>query len=147
MKTLAAFVILLSAFGIFFGTLNCSPKADPATAHAPGVSRELSLAFAGAVSSLAVLDALEANRLAKMPTATPVQLAAAERRVDRLRHARDALKIARAWVAGERDDGKAALADAFETLNLVVAELKTEGITVPADVVAGLAALQGYLGE
>lgn len=147
MKHLLAVLVLLCAVGLFVGAMGCTPDRPAATASKTGIAPELTLAYTGAATALAVLDTQEAERLAKMPTATDAQIKAAESRVDRLKRARDALKIARAWITGERDgaSGRTALRDGVTALQLVVQELQADGVRVPEDVTAGLMAAQAYI--
>lgn len=103
------------------------------------VERGAALAFNGAVVALEVLDVRERDYLDGLAKPTEEQLAAARQRVAHLEAARDALKVVRAWLAGEREgDAKEQLRDAVTGLRLVAEELQRLGVKVPERVTDGL---------
>jgi hypothetical protein len=157
MKKLLALVIALVACLIFAGTLACSPSKgeDPkhgGVAAAPGVPREAVLAFAGVHTAWGILDELERDRLKAIndagdPAKAKAALDSARSRNAQLHRLRDALELARKWLAGEvpDEDGRAALRGAAQMLQLLVDEMKGQGLKIPEQVDAGLAAARVLL--
>lgn len=117
----------------------CAPRDGKGADSAAMVERGAALAFNGAAVALEVLDYREAAYLDGLAHPTEEQLAAARVRVAHLAAARDALKIVRAWLAGEReDDAKTVLRDAVTGLRIVAEELQRLGVKVPERVTDGL---------
>lgn len=109
------------------------------------VERSAALAFNGAAVALEVLDAREAAYLDTLAHPTQADLTAARARVARLRRARDALAIVRAWLAGEREASAGPeLRDAAAALRLVAEELKSRGVVIPDRVTEGLALAEAF---
>lgn len=106
------------------------------------------LAYNGAAVALEVVAALEADRMAAMASPTAADIEAAEARVERLRRARDALEVARAWLSGDaaRDDARRALVDGVRLLLLAARELEADGVRLPETVRQGLAAAAVWAG-
>ncbi len=155
MKKLIALLPAIIACLIFVGTLtiSCSPSQprDGGTKLADGVPREAALAFAGAHAAWAILDELEADRLkvindAGDPEKAKAALPLAKRRNEQLHALRDLLEITRRWLAGETQaSGQQALRDGAALLKLVVGEMRGQGLKVPEQVDAGLAAASALL--
>lgn len=120
----------------------CADKpAASATAEKTAV-----LAYTGAIVALEVLDAREAAYLDSLAKPTPEQLQRAEERNSRLHRARDSLVIVRAWLAGEREGGKQALADALQALEFVADELQSQGVKIPERVTDGIRLAKLFVG-
>lgn len=150
MRKLLAVVIALVACLIFAGTLACSPSKGEEPKHggvaaAPGVSREAVLAFAGVHTAWGILDELERDRLKAIndagdPARAKAELPKAQARNAQLHRLRDALELTRQWLAGElsEQDGRAALRGAVQMLQLLVEEMRGQGLKIPEQVDAGL---------
>lgn len=123
-----------------------SCQTQPAQS-ATGPSREATLAFASAVAALEVLDVLHAQRMASMTDPTPEQVAWATAFSGRLHLLRDALLVTRSWLEDQAEDkdGRASFRAAAEVLQLLVDDLKSQGIAIPAAVDAGLAAAKFFV--
>lgn len=148
MKYLAPMLVLLMSVLLFVGTMGCGPTqpAKGSTAQS-GVDRGVALAYAGAVGALTALDNTLADRMAKMPSATPEQIAKLQAQVDRLKRVRDALALLHDYVAGTSDaDTEQLLRDVLSGLNLVASELEADGVKLPGDAKAGLAAVTAFFG-
>jgi hypothetical protein len=146
MKKFALFLLAFTLTYVPMGltAVGCAPHKPPADSGS-SVDRGVALAFAGGVGALAVLDNALADRMAKMPTATPDQIAKLAAQVDRLKRVRDTLALVRTYIAGESDaDGRALLRDVLALLNTTVAELQADGVKLPPDAEAGLAALSAF---
>ncbi len=146
MKTLLWYALLSLLITVPLAGSTAACLRDQAPAAAPGVDRGVALAFAGGVGALAVLDATLADQMARMPTATPAQLTKLQAQVDRLKRARNVLALVRTYIAGDAapSAGPALLRDVLVLLDQVVDELRADGVTVPADAEAGLAALSTF---
>ena len=120
----------------------CHPQ--PATSAQ--ASPEVAIAFAGTVAALEVLDELHAQRMRAITEPTDEQVAWATQHSERLHRLRDVLAIAREWLEGKASeaDGRAAFADAASVLQLIIDELKSQGIAIPKAVDAGLAAAKYF---
>lgn len=121
----------------------CSGKGADTAAM---VERSAALAFTGATVALEVLTAQEVTYLDSLAKPTPAQLTAAEARNARLHRARESLVIVRAWLEGEREGGKQALADALQALEYVADELHTQGVKVPERVTDGIRLAKLFVG-
>lgn len=147
MKKLLFLLIALLSVSIFAGTMSCSPTKPAESGSANAVPREAALAFAGAYAAFAALDATEAERLAAITkTGDPEKAKAAQplahKRNEQLHRLRDALELSRKWLAGEAGEreGRDALRSAAMLLQLVVTELREQGLAVPDEVNVGLKA-------
>lgn len=107
------------------------------------------LAFNGGVVALEFLDQREVEYLDSIVRPTTAEINAATSRVERLKRARDALAIAREWLAGNasKEAGSAALRDGLKLLQTIADELKANGVTVPQPVLQGLSAASTFVGE
>ncbi len=125
-------------------TTSCHPQPIQS---APGPSREATVAFASAVAALEVLDVLHAQRMAAMTNPTPEQVTWATSFSERLHHLRDALSVTRSWLENQAEDkdGRASLHAAADVLQILVDDLKSQGIAVPAAVEAGLASAKYFV--
>lgn len=131
---LGVIVLALTCGGIVASPALVSCSASPAV-RAHVVESAKALAFNEAVVALELLDQAEATRLDAIKSPTDAQVVAARARVAQLVVARDLLKEARAWLAGESDvDGPAAIQQALVVLRDVVKLIKAEGGDVPAAV-------------
>ncbi len=144
--TLSGMLRRLTSVALIVAAGLCAPALagchqQPAQSAA-GPSREVTLAFASAVSGLEVLDELHAQRMRAIPDPTPEQVAWLTAYSARLHRLRDALVLARSWLEGKATerDGRAAFRDAAEALQLLVDDLKSQGIEIPKAVEAGLVA-------
>jgi len=134
--------ITISAF------VTLTPGCRPQTAEsAVAPSREAAIAFASAVAALEVLDALHAQRMAAMTNPTPEQVTWATDFSGRLHSLRDVLTVVRSWLEGQAtdSDGRAALHGAADVLQVMVDDLKSQGIAIPDSVSAGLAAAKYFV--
>jgi hypothetical protein len=142
----AAYLLLfaLNLTLVVWGT-SCQPSQPATSASAP--SRETAVAFASTVGALEVLDVLHAQRMAAMTEPTPEQVAWATAFSDRLHQLRDALAVVRSWLEGQAEDkdGRASFRAAAALLQLLVDDLKSQGIAIPAAVDAGLAAAKYFV--
>lgn len=120
--------------------LACHPKP----AESAAVTNVAIGAFTSGVVALEVLDELHRQRMAAMASPTDEQVKWAEGYSEKLHRLRDALALARRWLAGDlpEKDGRAALQDAATALQLLVDELRSQGIKVPPAVDTGLSALK-----
>lgn len=131
----------------------CAPsKGSSSAPQTTGASREAVFAFTGLHTAWALLDEAERMRLKSIndrgdAAAAKAALAGAEARNARLHRIRDALEIAREYLAGTKtfDDCRAALKDAAALLRTTMAELQADGVKVPDEVDAGLAAAGAFL--
>jgi len=135
---LAAVLSLTAHAPILIG---CHAAQPAASQSAASQTREVTLAFASAVAALEVLDALHAQRMASMTEPTPEQVAWAVAISDRLHRLRDILVVIRSWIEGQTEDqdGRALFHDAAKVLQLLVDDLQSQGIAIPAAVETGLA--------
>lgn len=117
-------------------------KASSATTE-----RTATLAYTGAVVALEVLDARESAYLDSIAQPTPEQLKASESRVERLKRARDALALVRDWLTGRSERAASAeLGQAARALRLVVEELRSDGVRIPASVLDGIQLAELFAG-
>lgn len=141
---------LLIALSCFVG---CAPsKGSSSAPQATAASREAALAFSGLHTAWALLDELERARIKAIadkgdPALAKAALPKAEAVNARLHRVRDALEIARGYLAGTKsfEDCKAALKDAASLLSTIVDELQADGVKMPEEVGAGLAAAGALL--
>ena len=137
----------------FTASIACAPSKG--SSHPPqstGASREAVFAFSGLHTTWALLDEAERVRVKAIadkgdPALAKAELPKAEARNARLHRVRDALEIARQYIAGTKsfDDCRAALKDAATLLRTAVAELKADGVKIPDEVDSGLAAAGAFL--
>lgn len=147
------FNLLLSLLICFSTFIGCAPARGSSSApQTTTASREAVFAFAGLHTAWAMLDEREAAKLAAIsakndPALARAELPKAEDRVARLHRIRDALEIARGYLAGTKtfDDARAALRDAAALCQLLVDEMKAEGVSVPEEISTGLAAAGAFL--
>ena len=136
--------LLIVACGVLVSATTACRPGEPAES---AVERTAALSFASAVAALEVLDQLHADRLAAIQEPTEEQLNWYSSQRARLHRLRDALAIARAWLAGNvaEKDGRAAFRAAAEAMQLVVDEMRSQGVKVPQAVDAGLVAAKLFL--
>jgi hypothetical protein len=136
--------LLLLVLALGFLIPACGHQAPTSAAL---VERSAALAFNGAATALEILDLLQTQQLEGWAHPTKAQNDAAATRIERLKRARDALVIVRAWLSGERSqaDADRALRDAVEALDLVAEELKADGVSLPPAVTAGLSVAATWL--
>lgn len=140
----------LIAFSVF---ISCAPsKGSSSAPQTTETSREAALAFSGLHTAWALLDNAEAARLKAItdkgdPALAKAELPKAEARNARLHRVRDALEVARGYVAGTKSfaEGRAALHDAAVVLRIVVDELQADGVKLPDEVLAGVVAAGAFL--
>lgn len=140
----AAFLVVL---GLLFAPAlpACSSGAKDASAV---VERSSAFAYDGAEVALEVLDAQERAHIDTLNSSMTRELDAAAKRVDRLKRARDALAVVRAWLVHERteSDARAALKDAVTLLLLAAQEAEADGRKPPESFTQGLQAASAWLG-
>lgn len=133
----AAVALLVIALGLAVAVVStsCGPSADARDGRALVVA-----GFEGAVVALEICDAAEAQRIDAIQHPTAADIALAEDHVARLTRAKAALVNVRAWLTGDLsdDDGRAAMREVVETLAVLVAELRADGVKVPPRVVDAL---------
>lgn len=141
--------VLLVAGALALGTPACGMFGTGGGNASQADLRAAALGYNGACVALELVAAAEADRMAAIESPTLDQIAQAEARVARLRRVRDALEVARAWLAGETEQGDArrAVHDAAELLRLAVAELRADGVLLPEAVSRGLAAASVWAGS
>ncbi len=135
-------ILLLVALTVSL-PIGCRPSEPTSSASR---SRSAELAFASALAALEVLDELHYQRMRTGPDPTPEQAAWAGAHFEKLERLRQALVIVRKWLSGEvaEADGRAAMRDGVELLQLLADELKALSIPIPKAVETGLAAARLY---
>lgn len=140
-------ILVFAGMAVFFSVQDVACSGPPPKVAREVVSKAEAAAYGGAVASLLLLDELEARHIDGIAHPTDLQLAQATLRVAKLTRARDALVLVRRILTGElsNESAQAQLKDAAQALDLVAAELESDGVTLPDELQKALAAARVVL--